>query len=222
MSQNGENGNGAIPSNTVERLLLYERLLQELLTEQREHVFSHELADMANNSAAQVRRDVMMIGFSGSPTKGYSIRELVEKIALFFHQPQETRAVLVGAGNLGRALLTHVTVRGGRVRIAAACDSEPSKIGKTYSGVQCENVKELPTIVSCESAILGLLTVPPHVAQHVADLMIVSGIRGIMNFAPVPLKVPRWVICEDVDITAKLEKLAFFSNAKTVINNAAQ
>jgi redox-sensing transcriptional repressor len=199
-----------IPAKTVERLVTYRRILQRLAETGSTHAFSHEIAEQANNSAAQVRRDLMIIGYSGSSRKGYAIDELVSSVNAVFARKGEQNVALVGVGNLGRAILAHLGERQQRLKIVAAFDHDKAKINHVFAGCPCHPMRRLPTICRQKNISVGIITVPAAEAQSVADMMFISGIKGVLNFAPVPLKVPADAVVDDVDIGTKLEKVAFF------------
>jgi len=196
---------------TIGRLSLYRRLLHALLKSGNETVHSHQLASLADVTAAQVRRDLMVVGRSGTPRRGYNVRDLIDGIGAVLDAPMTQGAALVGAGNLGRALLTFFRGRRPKLSITAAFDVEPAKIGQVIYGCRCYPVEELERIVAEKGIRVGIVTVPASEAQHIADALVRAGVKGIVNFAPVPLHVPAGVYVEHVDVTMSLEKVAFFA-----------
>ena len=135
--------NVQIPDKTVGRLSLYRRLLSNLLIEKKEEfIFSHQLARVAGVTAAQVRRDMMIIGYSGSPKRGYAIEELIESIGQFLDAPDLQAVALVGVGNLGRAILTYFAGRRPNLKIVAAFDNDPNKAGTVIGGCRCYAMQE--------------------------------------------------------------------------------
>lgn len=196
----------------IGRLSIYRRLLNELAEKGKENIFSHELANLAGTTAAQVRRDLMIIGTSGLPRQGYKVKELLKSIENFLDDPAGQKVVLVGLGNLGRAILTYFAGRRPKLSIVAAFDIDPSKINKTvHGGCSCYHINQLKEIVKKEGATIGIITVPADAAQEVADMLIDAGIKGILNFAPISLRVRPDVYVEQVDITVSLEKVAYFA-----------
>lgn len=204
----------------VGRLSIYRRLLSELADGGSQNVYSHELAKMSGFSAAQVRRDLMAVGYSGSPAKGYGVSELVESIGHYLDDPVGQGVALVGVGNLGRAILAYFSGRRPRLAIVAAFDNDPKKTGRDFHGCRCCDVADMVTLIRKKRIDVGIITVPQFEAQEVADLLVKGGVRGILNFAPATIEVPERVYVENVDITVSLEKVAFFarhsrpSNAK--------
>lgn len=199
-----------ISDKTIGRLSQYRRLIADLLVDDERFVFSHKLAEMAGGTAAQVRRDVMAIGYSGSPTKGYDLAGLAESIDNFLDAPEGTRAVLVGMGNLGRAITAYFTGRRPKLSIVAAFDNDSYRTGRVIHGCRCYPVEDIAKIVGDLDVRVGILTVPQRVAQPMADMLVQAGVSGILNFAPTRLRVPPRVYVEYIDMTTALEKVSYF------------
>ena len=206
--------NKNIPARTIERMVLYKRLLSDLLSKGQKTLFSHQLAALAHNTPAQVRRDIMTIGHEGSPHKGYEIATLISHISEILDGSNDRSIALVGIGNLGRAILSYFTFRHPGLTIVAAFDMDESKVNRVISGCRCYHISEFPERVKEFGINVGIITVPASYAQDVADVMVAAGIKGILNFAPVPLKVPESVYTDRIDIASALEKLAYFADHK--------
>ena len=198
---------------TVGRLGVYRRHLYHLATEGVNSVYSHQLALAAGVTAAQVRRDLMVVGSNGSSTRGYDVRSLLTRLEAFLSGPAHQNVALVGVGNLGRAILAYCTSRSGHLAILAAFDSDPDKVGRVIQGCRCHAMAEMPDVAAQGGIRTALLAVPAPEAQVVADQLVSAGIRGIVNFAPVHLRVPPFVHVENVDIMISLEKVAFFARS---------
>ena len=205
------NRTNPIPERTIERMVLYKRILTDLQTKGVVSLFSHQLADLAHNTPTQVRRDLMEIGYSGSPRKGYHVTELINAISRILDGSQERIIALVGVGNLGRAILSYFTYKRSGLSIAAAFDADERRVNRVVSGCRCYHLDQFENIVREKRINLGIITVPAAAAQYVADRMTGAGLRGILNFAPVPLRVPDNVFVDRIDIASALEKLAYFS-----------
>ncbi len=204
-----------ISDKTIGRLSLYRRLLQEVVNGNQRHIYSHELAALAGATAAQVRRDIMNIGYSGNPNRGYDAKELSSSIGAFLDDPAGQRAALIGVGNLGRAILAYFSGRRPRLSIDAAFDVDPKKTGRVIHGCHCFSMDDVAEVIAQKKITIGIITVPANEAQKVADVLARSGVRGIINFAPVPLRIPSSVYVEDIDMTMSLEKVAFFARTST-------
>jgi redox-sensing transcriptional repressor len=200
-----------ISDKTVGRLSLYRRILQEVLGGTKEYLFSHELAQYAGVTAAQVRRDIMAIGYAGSPSRGYNIRELLASLDQFIDPAEKQYAVLVGVGNLGRAILSYFAQRRLKIAIQAAFDNDPAKVNRVINNCRCYHLSSLQQIVRENQITVGIISVPPEAAREVADEMVKAGIKGILNFAHVRLRLPRDVWVENIDMATALEKVSYFA-----------
>jgi redox-sensing transcriptional repressor len=200
-----------ISEKTIGRLSLYRRLLNDLVLEGVQNVYSHQLARLAGVTAAQVRRDMMSVGYVGSPTRGYDVSELIASIGHFLDDPAGEGAALVGVGNLGRAILAYFSGRRPHLRIAAAFDKDPYKVNRVILGCRCYPLDELSAVVREQDIKVGIVSVPASEAQSVADALVRAGVRGLLNFAPVPLHVGPGTYIEEIDMTMSLEKVAFFA-----------
>ena len=204
-------GNSMVSERTIGRISLYRRMLADLEQQGIRQVFSHELAAKSRVTASQVRRDIISLGCSGSPVHGYGVKELLASISAFLDAPKPEAVVLVGVGNLGRAILSYFSGRRPNLMIVAAFDSDPQKVNRTISGCPCYGTDELPGFAARHGIRMGIVTVPAAAAQAMADLLVRSGIRGILNFAPAMLRAPANVYIEHLDMTMALEKVAYFA-----------
>ncbi|MBN2351488.1 MAG: redox-sensing transcriptional repressor Rex [Spirochaetales bacterium] len=196
---------------TIERLALYRRLLKNQSGKGNTHIFSHQLAGISGYSAAIVRRDLMNIGYYGTPRHGYEIKALIDCLNVFFNKPEVKSLILVGAGNLGRALIAYFIKDKTEYNLIAAFDSDPLKVNLKYNGCPCYSLEKIPELIAASQASVGIITVPAENAQSVADLLVENKIKGILNFAPVSLTVPESVYVENVDLALMLEKVLYFS-----------
>ena len=198
-------------SRSISRLTLYRRILTDLLAEGQSHLHSHELARRAGSTPAQVRRDLMLIGRLGSPKRGYDCRMLLEKITHFFEQPASENVALIGVGDLGRALLSYFKMKRSHLNIIAAFDSDPDKAGRVIFGCRCHSIELLEKVILEKKIITAIIAIPAANAQLIADRLRLAGIKGILNFAPVPLHLERSIFVENLDVAVSLEKVAYFA-----------
>ncbi len=203
---------------TIERLSLYRRVLMRLHEEGETVVFSRQLAIPAGVTPAQVRRDIMNLGCSGIPRSGYRIVALLTGITEVFDTPQSQRAILVGIGRLGLALLSHFSGRWRWLHIHAAFDRDPAKCGRIVNGCHCYPVDQLPVVVQERGVGIGIITVPANAAQPVAEQVCAAGVTGLLNFTSVRLNVPPDVFVENVDLTASFEKVAYFARRHEAVS----
>jgi redox-sensing transcriptional repressor len=199
-----------LPEKTVERLSEYRRTLLNCLAEGKTHIYSHELARMHNITPVQVRRDIMFIGYSSSQRKGYDIKDLITAIGKVLDSETGLNAAIVGVGNLGTAITAYFSGKRSKLNITAAFDVDPSKIDRVIAGVPCYHISRMPEIVKEKDISIGIITVPTDYAVETAKNLISAGIRGILNFTSVPLKVPDNIYLENSDMITLLEKVAYY------------
>ena len=200
-----------LPEGTIERLSKYRRCLTTYCKFYRENIFSHELARNLHLTPEQVRRDMMLIGHSGSHKNGYNVEELVEKISEVIDCRGKTNVAVFGLGNLGKAIVRYLQDKETQLNIAAIFDINPEKINPPYMNIDCFHPKDMKKVIKDNRIGIAVLTLPGDDAQEVAQEMVINGVTGIMNFTPVPLKLPDGVFLEEYDILTSLEKVAFFS-----------
>lgn len=199
-----------MPSNqAIGRLSLYRRVLQELHAEGVNNVFSHQLARLAGATAAQVRRDIMVIGYSGSSAHGYDVSALAEGIGQFLDAAPTQGIALVGVGNLGRALLAYFVGRSPRFSIVAGFDIDEHKAGRVIHGCPCHPVSDMEQVLKDQGIRMAILAVPAEVAGETVTRLCNAGVTGILNFVPARLWVPANVYVEDMDMTMALERVAY-------------
>ncbi len=171
---------------------------------------------MVGGTAAQVRRDIMAIGYTGMPTRGYSASGLVDAITRFLDAPSPQAVAIAGVGNLGRAILAYFVGRHPQLTLVAAFDVDAAKVGRVIQGCRCYPIDEVEERVREHDIRVAILTVPAGAAQGVADAFVRAGVTGLVNFAPVPLRVPAHVYVEHIDMTRSLEKVAYFARQLAV------
>jgi redox-sensing transcriptional repressor len=200
----------ALPGKTVERLSEYRRTLLACLNENRNYIFSHDLAARLQITAVQVRRDIMLIGYSSLHRKGYDVRELVETISKIIDSDEGMNVAIIGMGNLGRALAGYFKGKRSKLNLVASFDNDPQKIHKVISGVKCYPYNDLEKVIYELKIQIAILTVPADFATEIAEETVRFGIKGILNFTTVPLNVPSDVFLEEYDMITSIEKVAYF------------
>jgi redox-sensing transcriptional repressor len=189
------------------RLSLYLRVLAVWPADGK--VSSSQIAEACGVTDAQVRRDLAALGNLGQRGIGYESRDLAAAIRAALGIDRTWKAVLVGVGNLARALLRYRGFRAQGFDIVGLFDTDPAKVGQRIEGVTVEALDRLADRVGELNAELAVITVPAEAAQSVADVLVKAGIRGILNFAPALLKLPPKVKLVTVDLAIQLEQLAF-------------
>ena len=198
-----------IPNPAVRRLSLYLRQLQAFARKDRKTISSKQLGESLNLTDAQVRKDLAYFGQFGHPGIGYRVDELIVKVKQILGTDKIWNVLLVGAGNLGRALMAYKGFDAKGFRIAAVFDSDPAKIGKRQGSFIIQPPSELAATIQRDNIRLAIIAVPADTAQEVADQLVESGIRGLLNFAPVSLSVPSEVALNAVDLAVQLEQISF-------------
>lgn len=198
-----------IPRPAVKRLSLYLRELETLQERGQQTISSKTLGAALGLTDAQVRKDLAFFGQFGHPGVGYRIGELVARLRRILGTDKTWHAAIVGAGNIGRALMPYTHFRRKGFDIVAVFDNDPKVIGTMISGHRVRPISDLPALVRERGILIGIIAVPSHAAQSVADALIAAGVKGILNFAPVRLEVNDQVAIVSVDFLQSLEQLAF-------------
>ncbi len=201
-----------ISESAVRRLSLYLRLLQEAEAVGAETISSEELARRGGTTSAQVRKDLSLFGSFGKRGTGYSVRELLGEIRSILGLTRPWRVAVVGAGRLGSALSSFRDFSARGFEIAAVFDSDPRKVGAQWGGLTIRADEEMDVVLREMEIDMAIVAVPADAAQQVVDRLVKSGVRGVLNFAPARLKVPRGVALKNVDVTLELEGLSFSLN----------
>ena len=199
-----------LPGKTVERLSEYRRTLLECLNEKRYFIFSHDLAARLHITAVQVRRDLMLIGYSSVLRKGYDVRELIETISKIIDSGESMNVAVIGIGNLGRAVAGYFKGKRSKLNLVASFDSDQQKINKVISGVKCYPYNNIESMMKELEIRIGILTVPPDFAREITEELVRYGIKGILNFTTIPLNVPSGIYLEEYDMITSIEKAAYF------------
>jgi redox-sensing transcriptional repressor len=197
------------PKAVIGRVSLYLRQLEAFQRLGHTTISSSRLGAALAINNAQVRKDLAFFGQFGYPGIGYRIEELIAALRRILGIDHDWPLVLVGLGNLGRALLKYRGFRSRGFHIVALFDNDPHKIGQIHGSLSVESMDALPQAVAARSVRMAILSVPADAAQRVADQLVASGILGILNFAPVPLVVPSHVSVVAVDLSVQLEHLAY-------------
>lgn len=197
-----------IPQAAVPRLSLYYRALLE--SRGKDYISSEELSRLTHFTAAQVRRDLTYFGQFGTPGKGYEIEGLKKAILAILGTDKEWDVVLVGVGNLGSALLSYKGFSQQGFKVISAFDSDLRKVAKTLEGITIQDISELEETVKERNIKIAIVATSVASAQIVVDILIKSGVKGILNFAPIRPQVPPTVNLLNIDLSIELERLAYF------------
>lgn len=198
-----------IIKNSLKRIFLYRACLMRLKMMGVEKVFSYTLANETGVSSDQVRKDFSEFNIKGNKRGGYEINELLENMEKLFHRDKDNNIVLIGMGNMGLALSKYNKFVQRHMNIVATFDIDPFK-QKTRSGMPVYSMDRLKEIIDRFNVRVAIVAVPEISAQEVTDELIRHGITGIMNFAPVLLKVPSDVIINNVNLCDELESVIYY------------
>ncbi len=199
-----------IPTATISRLVIYLRVLTQLETQGIKKTSSEHLADEAQVSAFQVRKDLAYFGRFGTRGTGYTVLTLQRELRRILGLTRVWNAAIVGTGRLGQALAYHSNLDEYEFELKACFDIDLTKVGQELAGLAIHHPQDLPKIVKEKGIDIGFITVPKGSAQSVADALVKAGIKGILNFAPTIIEVPSDVHVEHVDFLVGLKRLSFY------------
>lgn len=195
--------------HTVERLSVYRRKLEELSHEGVEFVHSHQLAAMVGVTPAQLRRDLTSFGTYGNIARGYEVASMIVTLSRILGTDKFQNVGLVGVGDLGRALLSYRGFEERGFRIVAAFDIDPAKIGKVIAGQPCLDLEELERVIVESDIRILILASRPQGLKEIIERACAVGVRAFLNFVPKAIPAPPCCHIEQIDLSAKLEKLSF-------------
>jgi redox-sensing transcriptional repressor len=198
-----------IAESTVRRLSIYLRFLEEFEDRGLTTVSSEELARRGGTTSAQVRKDLSFFGSFGKRGLGYSVPELSTALRDILGLGREWRVVIVGAGKIGAALAQYRGFRQRGFHILAVYDANPEKIGRTLEGIEIRDIARFEEDVAREHPEIAVIAIPSDGAQEVLDRIVRTGIKAVLNFAPVQLHAPADVTVKAVNMAMELEGLSF-------------
>ena len=204
------------PNPAVKRLSLYLRQLQAFKKQDRRTISSKQLGESLGLTDAQVRKDLAYFGQFGHPGIGYRVDDLIGQLRRILGTDKTWNVMIVGIGNLGRALSAYKGFASKGFRLAALFDDDPNKVGKRVSGLNIQPLNELADTIQKQQIRVAIMAVPADAAQTVADKLVAAGIRGLLNFAPTSLTVPPEVALNAVDLAVQLEQLSFQVSLSTL------
>ncbi|AND79298.1 redox-sensing transcriptional repressor Rex [Streptococcus pantholopis] len=204
----------SIPKATAKRLSLYYRIFKRFYANNIEKASSKQIADAMGIDSATVRRDFSYFGELGRRGFGYDVSKLMNFFADILNDHATTNVLLVGCGNIGRALLHYRFHDRNKMQIALAFDKDDNELvgTKTSDGIPIYGISTITEHIQKTDIKTAILTVPSTQVQEVADLLVAAGIKGILSFAPVRLNLPKSVIVQYVDLTSELQTLLYFMN----------
>lgn len=203
----------AVSPLTVNRLSIYLRCLRRLQAMDVRTVSSQELAARFDLSASLFRKDLAQLGEFGVRGVGYCVAELATRLSVLLRLDHTHRVVIVGMGDLGRAIARFLGFNDGNFKLAGLLDNDPAKMGTNLGSLPIRPIGDLATVVHETGAEIGILAVPAEVAQETYDALVAAGVRSVLNFAPAHLRPCRTVRTKTVDLRIHLEELGFYLGA---------
>ncbi len=198
-----------IPDIVIGRLPIYLRALNQLVQQGKTITSSHELGQRLGISSAQIRKDLSHFGEFGKQGTGYQISHLQAQLKQILQVDREWQMVVVGAGDLGRAIAHYRGFVSRGFRVAAAFDSDPSRLGKS-GDVEVLHTSQMSAFISQHRIKIAMLAVPAEHAQAVCDQLVAAGIRAILNYAPITLNVPNEVHVQYIDPVMHLQRMTYY------------
>lgn len=204
--------------NCIIRLSRYKSALYRLKSLGFVKVFSDNLADAIGVLSSQVRKDFSLFGISGNKKGGYQVEALIEKLNTILGKDQLQNVIVVGAGNIGMALLKYKGFEKEGIHIVACFDIDPAKFNREAE-VPVLPLEELRDFVRKANIKIGVVAVPEIAAQSVLETMTAAGIKGVLNFAPMRLRAPDDLVINNINLESELENLIYFVNVKERTSN---
>ena len=214
MTARGRKKREAVPQGVVGRLPVYFRYLTDLALMGVDKVSSAQLGEALDFTAAQIRSDLSYFGSFGQQGYGYNVAELLQQVRQILGLDKKHSIVLVGAGNIGKAIGSYGWFRAEGFTIEAIFDIDPHLIGNIHGGCAIRHVDKLERYLERHPAEIGVIATPKEAAQAICDVLVAGGVRGIWNFSPAHLDVPDDVIVENIHLTDSLLRLAFRLNER--------
>lgn len=193
-----------VPRSTLQRLPRYLRIARKFADANKELITCAILSKILRVDATLIRKDLAYSGLKGKPKCGYKTQKVIDALQTFLKWDVARPAILIGAGNMGRALLGYEKFAKHGITIIAAFDNDPACIGKTISGKPIYSVETLAEFIQTHKPEIGIITTPPAIAQEITNILIREGIKGIWNFSPTELVAPDHIVIEDENLSCSL------------------
>jgi len=205
--------------NCIMRMSKYRNVLTNLKLLNFSKVFSDNLADASGESAVQVRKDFSIFAIPGNRRGGYLVDDLIEQLDKIFGKDKPQKFIVVGVGNIGRALINYPGFNKNGIKIMAGFDNDPVKIAQGAE-IPILPIDKINEFIAKNSIQFAIICVPSLAAPQVADILLSSGIKGILNFAPIRLKEREGCVIENINLVTELENIIYFVNALEKTGNA--
>jgi redox-sensing transcriptional repressor len=203
-----------LPEKTVERLSQYRRILLNYQFLEKPYIFSRDLARMLKINPVHIRRDLMLLGVSGSHARGYDVQNLISQISVKLECLSKKNACIVGFGHMGRAVLDLFVEGGTPIDIVAIFDLHAKSVNKSFYGVDCFSMEKMEAVIAEKNISLAILATTDDDVNALKDLLVACGIKGMMNLTSQSIEVPKQIHLEEYDLKTSLIKLTYFSETK--------
>lgn len=200
----------SVPDIIVARLPLYLRALSHMISEGQEITSSQDLGERLGISSAQIRKDLSQFGEFGKQGTGYNISFLIEQLRKILHVDRVWEVVLVGAGNLGRAVANYRGFMERGFRIVGVYDNDPKKVGRPIGDFVIEDSSKMVEIIRRENIQIAMLAVPTAAAQRAAEKLVEAGVKAILCYAPTSLKISKDVRVQYIDPVLHLQRMTYY------------
>ena len=199
-----------IPDVVIDRLPVYARALAALERNGREVVSSQELGTQLGVTPAQIRKDLSYFGRFGKQGRGYNVKRLLEELHQILGLDRKWAMVVVGVGQLGRAVLSYGGFAPQGFHIIEAFDSDPRVIGEQIDSLIVKPVEQMRDVLAGNAPDIGIVATPAASAQQVIDALVECGVKAILNYAPIASHVPPHVRIKDIDPVLSLQSMTFY------------
>ncbi len=199
-----------IPEVVIDRLPVYARTLALLTRQGREVVSSQELGTQLGVTPAQIRKDLSYFGRFGKQGRGYNVKHLLEELRQILGLTRPWSMALVGVGKLGQAIAAYGGFAPQGFRIVEAFDADPKLVGTKLNDLVVKSVESLPEVLRGQEVEIGIVAVPAASAQQVIDMLVASGVKGILNYAPIAPQVPPYVRIKNIDPVLSLQSMTYY------------
>ena len=199
-----------VPDVVVLRLPIYVRALNQLLSSDVNLVSSSQLGALLQMTPAQIRKDLSYFGRFGKQGSGYGVQFLYDELREILGLDRKWSACLIGIGNLGQAIINYPGFAPEGIDVSAAFDSDSNMVGRDIGGLAVKPMSELNKTIQRENLTIGIVAVPAEQAQPVIDVLVDSGVRGILNYAPIAPYVPMGIILRNIDPVLSLQSMTFY------------
>ncbi|HCP22712.1 MAG: redox-sensing transcriptional repressor Rex [SAR202 cluster bacterium] len=201
-----------VPEVVISRLPQYVRILNRLLDDGIQVVSSQQLGEKLQVTPAQIRKDLSYFGRFGKQGRGYSVKDLLERLRQILGINTSWNVAVVGVGRLGRAILSYPGFNPDGFRLVAAFDLNSQVVGEEVGGLSVRSMDELDQIVAKEKISIAIVAVPVEFTQKVVDHLVACGVKAILNYAPIAPQVREGIRIRNIDPVLSLQSMTYYIN----------